>query len=164
MFPVTSADVKILGEGFNTKSLVRYAKELADQAKSDGSCYDQVWCVFDKDSFSKEQFNTAVQMAQKYNFKIAYSNEAFELWYVLHFEYLNSGITREQYIVKLTQHLKKPYKKNSLEMYELLFNYQDTAIKRAKKLMSTHAGFTPANSNPSTTVYKLVEELKVFIK
>ena len=164
-FPVTSAEVRVLGEGRSTKSLVSYAKELFNQAKLEKIPYDQVWCVFDHDPgvFTKEQFNTAIQMANSYDFKVAYSHEAFELWYVLHFEYLNSAINRDQYIKKLTEHIKKPYKKNSVEMYDILLNKQDIAIKHAKKLLAIHAGLTPADSNPSTTVYQLVEELNTFI-
>ena len=165
-FPVTSAEVKVLGEGFNTKALVSYTKEISEQAELEKLPYDQVWCVFDHDPgvFTKEQFNTAIQMAKSHGFKVAYSNEAFELWYILHFEYLHSGINRDQYIKKLTEHLKKPYKKNSTEMYDILLSKQGVAIKYAKKLMTVHTDSMPADSNPSTTVYELVVALNILIK
>ncbi len=96
-FPLKSANLKTISTGSNTKTLIKYAKKESEDAIKRDESYDQVWCVFDRDSFSKEQFNTAIQMAESSGFQVAWSNEAFELWYVLHFEYLNTGITRDQY-------------------------------------------------------------------
>src|SRR3989338_5356038 len=119
-FPITSVEVIVDACGYNTKSLVGLAKEKSNRAKAEKLPYEQVWCVFDRDSFAKEHFNTAIQMAEANQFKAAYSNEAFELWYILHFEYLIAGLNRDQYKAKLTQHLGKEYKKNSSEMYGIL--------------------------------------------
>src|SRR5688572_11689147 len=77
--------VEIHGTGYNTVSLVRKAIEL--KAKGE---YDQAWCVFDRDSFSVESFNAAIKLAKQHRIKVAYSNEAFELWYLLHFDFLNT--------------------------------------------------------------------------
>ena len=63
--------------------------------------YDQVWCVFDRDSWTEEDFNKAIKNAKAQGFGVAYSNEAFELWYILHFEFLNTGIPRTKYLQKL---------------------------------------------------------------
>jgi RloB-like protein len=54
-FRLASATVKALGLGFNTVSLVESAIDIANKGK-----YDQVWCVFDKDDFSFENFNNAI--------------------------------------------------------------------------------------------------------
>ena len=89
--------------------------------------------IGDKDDFPKGQFNTAIQMAESYGFHVAYSNEAFELWYLLHFEYLTAGINRSQYRTKLTKHMKKKYRKSDSDMYKKLLNRQKKAIHRAKK-------------------------------
>ncbi|MGH7862625.1 MAG: RloB family protein, partial [Candidatus Dormibacteraceae bacterium] len=85
-FRVLSAE--IIGEGYNTVSLVERARELRD---ADGP-YDQVWCVFDHDSYSPGDFNAAVGNAESAGIRVAYSNEAFELWYCLHFAYITSGL------------------------------------------------------------------------
>ena len=103
-------------------------------------------------------------MAESYDFKVAYSNEAFELWYILHFEYLTAGINRDKYKEKLTQYLGKEYKKNSSEMYNVLLKHQGVAIRNAKKLCQFHGNSIPADSNPLTTVYMLVEELNDLMK
>jgi len=106
--PETVVDIR--GIGSNTVCLVREAIKLKKQTK-----YDQIWCVFDKDDFSISNFNKALQVARENGIMVAYSNEAFELWYVLHFEYLNSGITRQQYITKLNRLLGRQYAKNDVE-------------------------------------------------
>ena len=102
-------------------------------------------------------------MAESYGFKVAYSNESFELWYILHFEYLIAGINRKKYIKKLSKVLGEKYKKNSSKMYDILLSKKNTAIKNAKKLFKIHLGLNPADMKPSTTVHLLVEELNGLI-
>src|SRR5215510_3631820 len=71
-FRVLSATVKIYGCGANTVSLVKRAIELSQEVE-----YDQIWCVFDRDSFPAQNFNQALILAKNYGSKIAYSNESF---------------------------------------------------------------------------------------
>jgi len=143
---------------------VQYA---VNQKKVDGYDYkkgDQIWCIFDRDSFPSQQFNDALSLAGQKGIKVAYSNEAFELWYILHFEFLNTGITRAAYIAKLTKLLNKPYEKNSHEIYDLLEPWQATAIANAKRLLTTYNPSKPEQDNPSTTVHLLIEELRKYIR
>ena len=93
---------------------------------------------------------------------VAYSNEAFELWYVLHFEYLNSGISRQQYVSKLNRLLGKQYVKNDEEIYLLIFPRQKDAIRNADTLLKEYQTPNPACDNPSTTVHLLVQQLNRF--
>lgn len=86
-FRVPGRIVDVYGAARNTVSLVRETLRLRDLEK-----YDQVWCVFDKDSFPSQNFNAAITLARAHNIGVAYSNEAFELWYLLHFDYHQSGI------------------------------------------------------------------------
>lgn len=95
--------------------------------------------------------------------QIAYSNEAFELWYVLHFEFLNTGIPRKDYCKKLKALLGHKYQKNSDTIYDELFDKQSTAIKNAVKLLQQYDPQNPVEDNPSTTVHLLVQELNRFI-
>ncbi|MCG2717116.1 MAG: RloB family protein [Candidatus Marinimicrobia bacterium] len=163
-FPLKMANLTIIGTGSNTKTLIKRAKrESEDSIKRDES-YDQIWCVFDRDSLSKEQFNTAIQMAESRGFQVAWSNEAFELWYVLHFEYLNAGITRDQYCQKLDTLIGRKYEKTYPYMYIEMLPRQNTAIQNAEKLLRTyHDNTQPADFNPSTKVYLLVQELNKYL-
>jgi hypothetical protein len=151
--------IEVEGTGYNTTSLVTQALEL----KRDDD-YDQVWCVFDKDSFSAGQVNDAFQMAERNGISIAYSNEAFELWYVLHFHYLDTGIGRRDYCTKLTALLGSVYQKNRTDMYELLEAKLPEAIQNATRLQSQYTRWSPAHDKPSTTVHLLVNELQKFAR
>jgi len=157
-FRVPKVVIEIQGLKQNPSKLVQSANELNSEDD-----YDQIWCVFDRDSWTKQDFNNAISSAEKYGFKVAYSNEAFELWYVLHFEFLNTGIPRSAYVKKLTDLLGKKYEKNSVTIYDELIEKQDTAIKYAKKLLEQYDPLSPEQDNPSTTVHLLVQELKRFI-
>jgi len=164
-FPVKGklVDVQIEGEGRNTVSLVKKAKSLALSSKRNNEQYDQVWCVFDKDSFA--DFNSAIQMCEDLGdlYRVAYSNEAFEIWYLLHFEYHTAGYSRTEYARMLSERLGHKYEKNSKTMYAELLDKQPQAIKNAKKLESGYIAGGAYLSNPSTSVYKLVEELNNYI-
>lgn len=155
-FRVTSAEIVIQGTGYNTISLVDEALRLRDLARHDGSPYDQVWCVFDRDSFSAEQVNNAWKKARKCKLRTAFSNEAFELWYILHFDYLTSACSRTEYQRMLSQRLGRAYRKNDPSMYAELRTRQKTAIAHAEKLLAQYPVRHPSSDNPSTEVHELV--------
>jgi len=156
-FKVTNAIKDIRGEAMNTVSLVRRAVEIRD---AEGS-FDQVWCVFDLDDFPKQHFNEAIRLAKKEKVKVAYSNEAFELWYVLHFDYLQTEVNRERYKTILTERLGKKYSKLDADIYGDLLSQQSTAIANAQRLLhDVHLQHLNASEKkPSTTVHELVIEL-----
>lgn len=150
--------IAVKGIGYNTVTLVQEAIKLKSKH------YDQVWCVFDKDSFSPEQFNQAIFLAEQHAICVAYSNEAFELWFVLHFCLVVTGVTRKRYIDILTDRLNKKYDKCSNTMYYDLLSRQDDAIKNATRLLAECSGQSPSECNPSTTVHLLVQELNKYTK
>ena len=156
-FRVPTKVIRVEGLGDNTISLVRRTISLRDLARDD---YDQVWVVFDRDSFPKERFNNAIQLAHQEGVQVAYSNEAFELWYLLHFHYYDSGISRQQYAAMLSGMLGYPYKKNSETIHEELLSKQDAAIRNARRLLDQYTPPKPSDNNPSTTVHLLVQALR----
>lgn len=156
-FRTNKTVINIEGLGCNTISLVTKAIELM---KNDD--YNQVWCVFDRDIFPPEIFNAAFELASRNGIKIAYSNESFELWYFLHFDYLDTALTRDDYCKRLNKYLGRKYEKNDENMYEVLLAYQPDAIRNAKILLKQYNPSNPVKDNPSTTVHLLVEELNRF--
>jgi hypothetical protein len=124
--------------------------------------------VFDKDDFDKN-FDKAINKAVKNNLKVAYSNEAFELWFLLHFSFINSAITRKDYNKKITENFRrltgnKKYKYDKVKDVQLLIkeikDKESGAIKNAKKLLKQHENKGSfLKKNPSTTVHLLVEKL-----
>lgn len=163
----------IEGTGRNTKDLVDYTKKLINRSSQ---VYGKVWVVFDKDDFSDEQFNTAIDMAESEGYGVAWSNESFELWYLLHFQSLSSALRRDEYIVKLNENYKKlgmgnvKYEKSDDDIMSKLNKGKgglSSAIKRSKKLVDDFEGagiYIPSKMNPATKVYLLVEELLGYIK
>lgn len=148
----------VIGVGANTISLVERTMDLRQEDD-----YDQVWCVFDKDDFTAAQFNEAIRLAKQNKIRVAYSNEAFELWYILHFNYHQSATSRHRYGEKLSDLLGAKYEKNALNMYERLEAQQETAIRNAMKLLAYYKPrHRPAHDNPCTTVHLLVQELNRF--
>ena len=80
------------------------------------------------------------------------SNPCFELWLLLHYAEQKSELKSDECVGKLIG-FEKQYKKGVLtdELKRHLAESKDTAIERAKSLV--------AYGNPSTTVYKLIEDL-----
>ncbi|MCP9493487.1 MAG: RloB family protein [Pyrinomonadaceae bacterium MAG19_C2-C3] len=154
----TATTVTVKGIGANTVSLVREALQLTE-----GEDYDQVWCVFDRDSFPAKNFNDALTLAQNNNIEVAYSNQAFELWFLLHFNYYDAAMSRASYIERLSGLLGHPYEKNSPTIYNDLKDKQADAIKNAERLLSLYVPSSPARDDPSTTVHLLVQELNKFV-
>jgi len=72
-------------------------------------------------------------------------------------------MSREQYIEKLSEQLGHKYEKNSISMYDELYDRQEIAIRNAKRLLEHHVKIDgkniPEKHNPSTTVHELVMEL-----
>jgi hypothetical protein len=151
--------IDIHGTGYNTVSLVNEAIKLKNEARKKKEPYIEVWCVFDKDDFSVELFINAILLAGRNQIKCAYSIEAFEIWYMLHYHYYDAALSREQYKEKITELLGKPYQKNDEAMYQLLQNRQKTALQNGQKLYLRQSELPLREQNPVTTVFKLVERL-----
>jgi len=164
-FPVDTkiVEINVQGDGANTLSLVESAVKLKDKAELAGKQYNQIWCVFDRDSFFKGNFNEAFKVARKSRISIAYSNQCFELWYLLHFCFSDAAIDRCDYVKKLTKLMGRKYKKNDENMYAYLNSRQESAIKNAKKLRNRYWPCNPEKDDPSTTVYRLVEALNEYL-
>ena len=158
-FHVPGRVLEVVGTGYNTVSLVDQAIRLRQEQKAQS--YDQCWCVFDRDSFEPDAFNSAIRKAKAAGFQVAYTNEAFELWYLLHFDDHHNALSRKQYGPILTQRLGHEYRKNSETMYRELEKRQEEAIRRAERLLAEYgAAHNPQQDNPCTTVHLLVRELK----
>jgi len=147
--------------------------------------FDYKWIVIDRDSerlngggHKKEDFNNALKDAKSkksnLNIEVAYSNDSFELWYLLHFEYRNTTISRDETVKQVIKKLKEiePHKfsqltKNNIKqenytkyIFETLKPLQDEAIRNSKILLKSYGDeHNPESDNPSTRVHLLVEIL-----
>lgn len=160
--------VTCTGGKINTIGVVNKAIELRDKASQK---YDSIWAVFDKDNFSNKNFNDAILKAKKNGINAAWSNEAFELWYLYHFNNRVTAMGREEYKKAISDAVnnsgkwrkKVPYKyeKNSPDNFAIMTSYgsQENAIEWARAKHNEYQNQNYATHNPCTTVYKLVEQL-----
>jgi hypothetical protein len=131
-------------------------------SKKDG---DQVWCFFDIDDYLKdarEKFENGLKKAKQQGIKLAWSNQCFELWLMLHFNQVSTAVSRQDYEKKLQNSLKKigvDYEKNSLQLFHKLLPLQPEAMQRAKKIFQKDQ----PQENPSTSLFLLIEELNNFL-
>ncbi len=165
----------IKGEGKNCMSLLKDAESKVEERYSSGlPPFYHVWLVFDKDSFDDfdETINAVKEKSKtKQHWHSAWSNEAFELWYLLHFETHFAGISRTEYQEKIEKCMKnigvsRKYKKNAEDMYDILKPLQENAIKNAKIALKSqkNKGILESQMNPATTVHLLVEKLISYIE
>lgn len=175
-FKLTYADIESIGEGYNTISLVNRAIEIVKTKKQRGKKYNQVWCVFDKDDFLDYNFNEAIRKAEVNNMKVAFSNQAFEYWIILHFQDHQGGkMHRDFYNEIINSHLRQfnlyfdrdGSKHITEEIFEVLQSKlknrkrsrQENAINRAKRIFEEKENESPAKSESNTSVYKLIKEI-----
>jgi hypothetical protein len=159
----------VQGFGMSEKALLDIAdKKKKELERKNNFEFDSAWIVFDKDNFKPDLFNAAINESKNKGFKSAWTNEAFELWYLLHFNYVNTGMSRDQYGEKLTEIIKEKgekgfkYKKNDEHIYRLLQKYgnEEQAIKYAKRLRDVFDNQKYADHNPCTWVDELVKEIQ----
>ncbi len=180
-FKLTSATIKAIGNGFNTISLVKEAIKYSKKKKVSGNLmYDKVWCVFDKDDFSDNDFNRAIKFAKKNKLEVAYSNQAFEYWLILHFkDHQGGGMNRNEYDKTINDYINplgstydgEGSKTVSEDFFEILDGIDkatkrpriNLAISRAKRNYNLLTHASPATEESSTTVFKLVEEILKFV-
>ena len=174
--------IRTVGEGRNTTGLIDKVDNYFDSV--DKICGKQripysnerIVFVFDKDDFSANNFNAAIIKAEERypGCTVAWSNESFELWLCLHFEYVQSPLHRDAYNDKLTEIFRKngiftkrqnfdSNGKNDLQLYEKINQCGgslDNAINWSKRLADAQDLNNPTKANPVTMVYKAVQVLR----
>ncbi len=162
--------IVVEGTGRNTQSLVDYAiRKLPNHYDPE---VDEKWLVFDEDTVRGGAFDNAIKKARQNKWKVAYSNECFELWYLLHFSYYDAGSGRNIYYEKVVVELNnidptlkiRNWRKDGKSVdriYDILKAKQSVAIRNAKKLIASYNGknIPLSRQKPSTKVHLLVEAL-----
>lgn len=179
--PENTIFLRTVGTGRSSKGVVEQAIiERLKLAQEANKTVDEVWVVFDKDDAEKNPTNTlrftdAFKIASQEKISVAYSNEVFELWLLLHFTGVESAnpIPRAVIYDHLESEIKsfeshKPFiyehgKTNVIDALVKLGN-EVKAIKRAEQLLVEQRSKQPIDANPSTTVYQLVKRLRELIE
>lgn len=178
-FPVPTKTVLVEGGCGSKTALVDYALKISKLEKYENR---EVWCVFDFDikpdesATQPEDFNNSIQKAEQNGMNVAWSNDAFELWFILHYQTLETSLTRTELypilkkqwnlesfssIAKSKEFCKEHYKRLGGSQSES----QKLAIMRAEKLHTQYKNRKDYSEHcPCTTVYLLVKELNKNIK
>lgn len=171
-------------KGTNPSKVLERLKKYSDKNGKIYKDFKHKWIVIDRDvertnggGHTKEDFNIAINSAkskkENLHIEVAYSNDAFELWYLLHFDYVNTPFLRDEINQKLIKKLKEksPHKfsklndKNMKEanytkhIYDELVELQPVAIKHATTLLESYGDKHNPESDISTTVHKLITVL-----
>lgn len=159
----------ISGEGDNTIRLFDKAKQ---RLMENPNGYRHIWIVYDTDDFPAEHIDQVVDLCREHSteeteYHAVWSNQCMELWYLLHFSFMQSDLHRTEYWPKLTNRLiemgKGAYEKSRKDMYEILRPFMDTAIANARRLEKINEGKPPSKAAPGTKVHELVEKLKPYL-
>lgn len=163
-------DVKIEFQNKDPKELILYGSRIKKE-------YNQVWCVFDVDSFQEEgKIKEAIKFAKRDGINIAVSNKSFEVWLLNHFKKTVTEINVHLLIDSLNKEMKKidldEYTKTDKKLLKTVFMPKlKIAVSNSKicyekllvenNLVETDIVNIILKCNPITTVYKLIEALRL---
>ena len=156
------------GEGKCTVTLVNEAERIVSRSKI---LYSQVWVLFDKDDF--QDFDEAIELGEKKGFKIGWSNQSFEFWIYLHFNYCDSALHRDGWVEKLNKLFKQRgicgtgYQKNNKDIFSIAttFGSLKAAVRNAAAIEQKYGKNMLASAcDPCTQVHHLMEQLSPYIE
>ena len=159
----------IYGEGDNTLSLLDKA---VNRVRNNPNGYKHVWIVYDTDDFPAEHINKTSELCARLStdetlYHAVWSNQCIELWFLLHFEFLQSDLHRKEYWPKLSEGLKGighgEYSKGRDDMFHILLPFMDSAIANAERLAVQNKGKTPVASAPGTKMHELIKHLRPYL-
>ena len=167
-FRIANVTVTPIGIGMSTTKLIKevekYQKEIEKRKKIQ---FDEVWVVFDKDESS--DFEDAIRLARSKKYKVAYSNQAFEYWLVLHFQDHQGGaMQRSAYAAIINENLQKQKygvnydaksKHVSEDMFDILMGLLQKAYDRACKLYALKKKTNQETQESVTTMHHLVKSI-----
>ncbi len=120
---------------------------------------DSLYLIVDIDN-NKDKFDRLINLkasCDQHGIKIIISNSSFELWFLLHFIYSTKKFSNKELITELKKYINN-YDK-SIEVYELIKNRTNIAIRHSKDLVEFHNIDGIEFYNPYTNVYEIVEDL-----
>lgn len=166
-FHIPGITIVPVGTGLSTSKLVREVESIkALQLKRKKlKKFDEVWVVFDKDD--NKDFEDAIRLALSLKYKVAYTNQAFEYWFVLHFiDHQGNAMPRTDYAEQINKHLKQhgaeydPKSKHvSDEMFDVLLAFLQDAYDRATRILESKKKLHKEFEESVTTVQTLIRSI-----
>lgn len=182
LLPEETVYVKRVGTGRNSLGVVNAAitERTRIYEENNHREIDETWVVFDKDDLDKSlgnrlNFESALTLSKERDIHVAYSNECFELWLLLHFNDVNPSqtIPRADIYRMLGDAVNEAlpegeapfnYVHGSSNVVDFVSKYGDEQVARSRAIILQeyhHSHFhDPIDSNPVTYVDALVESLR----
>ena len=151
------------GNDTDPLGMIKLLSKEMDKRDIDLSNGDIAFCVFDTDINPKKNkiIKDAINLAKEKGIRIITSTPCVELWFLLHFEYTTARLSNNSVMKRLKKYLPK-YEKN-INIFSDIKDKVYEAIERAKRLESfqlqNNKTIGMVEANPSTEMYKIVEEL-----
>lgn len=145
-------------------SALKIVQEAIVQKKNVKKHYDHYWVVFDKDNSSIESFLKAIRLAEKQDMHVAYSCEAFEIWWLFHFVPIKKTVPAKDYERKIKQCLgdysirNKGLQQGGLMWMQLNYKLKEAIINAREEHLQFSLPEVCYNQSITTT-YKLAEPL-----
>lgn len=153
-----NAEIEIIGKCGDPLCVVQRA--IYEKVKTNFfNKYDYIWAIFDRDNFDMGRISQAFDLALKNGIGVIFSNESFELWYLLHFDYIEGALGRYDICNKLSSRIGCKYIKGDDKIFKILYPLLTNAIKNALKLDKLNG---LKKNNPYTGVYMLIENFAKF--
>lgn len=171
-FKEPGVKIVAIGLGEGTRKLVNDVEnhKAVEERKLNGKTFDEVWVVFDKDSF--KDFNQAISEAKSKGYNVAYSNQAIEYWFILHFmDHQGGAMDRKDYAKVLNALLEKLDPKNPIkydpesktiseEIFNVLYKNIQFAYDRADRIYQYKLSQGMPTEESVTTIHELVHSIK----
>ncbi len=148
------------GKGGSRDQIAQFAIERMNEGPDR---YDFVWCVMDVEGPDQADAAAAAMGLLKNNsIEPCFSNPAFEVWLLSHFEKTGTAFPSGDAVVKRLARHWSDYDKTGLNIYPRVAALTDTAIQNAKWVRENHHGIENCVSrcNSATDVYRLVAFLR----
>ncbi len=160
--------IKIKAKSIGEGKLALVEKVIRTVEKTDILEDEQVWVVLDRDQTAGDtedrgKFISACVLADDNDIRVAYSNNSFELWPLLHLQDIRVAMSNDELKDALSGHFNGEYVKDGKAIHGSLEKLGDrqAATNRAEKLLAMHDqnDTSPADANPSTTIHRLINEM-----
>ena len=165
-FRIPGVKVVAVGLGEATRKLVKDVEGIrAEEERKQGKPFDEIWVAFDKDSF--KDFEQAIKEARDKGYGVAYSNQAIEYWFILHFnDHQGSAMPRSTYAKNLNT-LLEPYglsydpdsKEVGEDLFNLMYTRLQTAFDRACRILTEKNQRGCPTEESVTTIQNLIKAI-----
>lgn len=150
-------------DNVKTKELI----EKADSERAKNPQYSETWLLFDRDKVPN--FDGIIEEANSKGIRVGWSNPCIEIWFLAYWgcmnAYANSGQCVSAFKRKFKQRTGIEYTKALKDIYQKLATCgnEQTAIKTACDRFKSNEAKKPSQMDSTTTMYLLVDAIKVTV-